>query len=72
MIRKILILKEKDGIWTYFLEDGDIVEIHPDPLKETNGPQAMLGNIYIGKVQNIAANIGAAFLISAASTAIMM
>ncbi len=62
MIRKILILKEDGGIWTYFLEDGDIVEIHPSPLKETEKPQAMLGNIYIGKVQNIAANIGAAFI----------
>lgn len=62
MVRKILILKEKGYIWTYFLEDGDIVEIHPSPLPETEVPQAMLGNIYIGKVQNIAANIGAAFI----------
>lgn len=62
MIRKILILKEEGCIWTYFIEDGDIVEIHPSPLQESKGPQAMLGNIYIGKVQNIAANIGAAFV----------
>lgn len=62
MIRKILILKEEGCIWTYFIEDGDIVEIHPSPLLESKDPQAMLGNIYIGKVQNIAANIGAAFV----------
>lgn len=62
MIRKILILKEEGCIWTYFIEDGDIVEIHPSPLRESTEPQVMLGNIYIGKVQNIAANIGAAFV----------
>lgn len=62
MIRKILILKEEDCIWSYLIEDGDIVEIHPSPLKESNDPHVMLGNIYIGKVQNIAANIGAAFI----------
>ena len=62
MIRKILILKEAGCIWTYLIEDGDIVEIHPSPLQESKGPQALLGNIYIGKVQNIAANIGAAFI----------
>ncbi|MCI9440919.1 MAG: ribonuclease E/G [Ruminococcus sp.] len=62
MIRKILLLKEEGCIWTYLIENGDIVEIHPSPLLESKDPQIMLGNIYIGKVQNIAANIGAAFV----------
>ncbi len=63
MIRKLLILKEEECVWTYLIEDDEIVEIHPSPLRiESNGPQAMLGNIYIGKVQNIVANIGAAFV----------
>lgn len=62
MTRKILIIKEEDCICTYFIEDGEIVEIHPGPRHEADGPQAVLGNIYIGKVQNIVANIGAAFV----------
>lgn len=62
MTRKILIIKEEEYICTYFIEDGEIVEIHPGPQQETQGQQAVLGNIYIGKVQNIVANIGAAFV----------
>lgn len=62
MTRKILIIKEEDYICTYFMEDGEIVEIHPSPLQEPEGAQALLGNIYIGKVQNIVGNIGAAFV----------
>lgn len=62
MTRKILIIKEDGDIWTYFIEDGDIVEIHLSSLQNSHEPQAALGNIYIGKVQNIVANIGAAFI----------
>ncbi len=62
MTRKILIIKEDGDIWTYFIEDGDIVEIHLSSRQEAEEAQAALGNIYIGKVQNIVANIGAAFI----------
>ena len=31
MTRKILIIKEEEYICTYFIEDGEIVEIHPGP-----------------------------------------
>ncbi len=62
MTRKILIIKEEGGIWTYFIEDGEIVEIHLTARQDAEEPQAALGNIYIGKVQNIVANIGAAFI----------
>ncbi len=62
MTRKILIIKEEEDICTYFIEDGDIVEIHLSSQQESREPQAVLGNIYIGKVQNIVANIGAAFI----------
>lgn len=62
MTRKILIIKEDGDIWTYFIEDGDIVEIHLSSQQDSHEPQAALGNIYIGKVQNIVANIGAAFI----------
>ena len=62
MTRKILIIKEEEYICTYFIEDGEIVEIHPGSRQDLAGHQAVLGNIYIGKVQNIVANIGAAFI----------
>lgn len=61
MERKILMLKETDTVWTFLQENGEIVEIHCD-RPEAEEPKAVLGNIYIGKVQNIAANIGAAFI----------
>ncbi|MCI8835313.1 MAG: ribonuclease E/G [Ruminococcus sp.] len=62
MNKKILILKEQDRIWTYLWEDGEVVEIHVTSDAETEKSPAVLGNIYIGKVQNIVANIGAAFI----------
>ena len=62
MTRKILIIKEEESVCTYFIEDGEIVEIHPGSRQDPDGQQAALGNMYIGKVQNIVANIGAAFI----------
>lgn len=62
MTRKILIIKEQGCIWTYLLEEEEIVEIHCSPQNETEKVPIALGNIYIGKVQNIVANIGAAFI----------
>ncbi len=60
--RKILMLKKKEQIWTFLLEDDEIVEIHCCPLHSREEKTAALGDIYIGKVKNIAANIGAAFI----------
>ena len=62
MKRKILIEKTEGQIRTFFLEDGDIVEIHcADPDQDRAGSHR-LGDIYIGKVKNIVPNIGAAFV----------
>lgn len=60
MERKIIITKEDDSIWTYLLEDEQISEIHCSFAESAN--DFALGNIYIGKVENIVANIGAAFI----------
>lgn len=62
MKRKILIEKESGMIRTFLIEDDDIVEIHSVP--ETNGTNNLhaVGDIYVGRVKNIVANIGAAFI----------
>ena len=62
MERKILIEKRDNRIRTYFLEDGDIVEIHSAPAEETGAGCHRLGDVYVGKVKNIVPNIGAAFI----------
>lgn len=62
MERKILIEKRDNRIRTYFLEDGDIVEIHSAPVEETGAGCHRLGDVYVGKVKNIVPNIGAAFI----------
>ena len=61
MKRKILIEKNKNKIRTYLIEEDDIVEIHSSVEEELASAQK-LGDIYIGKVQNIVPNIGAAFI----------
>ena len=60
--RKILIEKRDNRIRTYFLEDGDIVEIHSAPAEEADTGCHRLGDVYVGKVKNIVPNIGAAFI----------
>lgn len=62
MERKILIEKRDNRIRTYFLEDGDIVEIHSSAAEETGAGCHRLGDVYVGKVKNIVPNIGAAFI----------
>ena len=62
MKRKILIEKRDGRIRTYFLEDGDIVEIHSTSVSGNTDDRHRLGDIYIGKVSNIVPNIGAAFI----------
>ena len=61
-VRKILMLKKEEKIWTFLLEDDVIVEIHCSLPDSDQHRQPVLGDIYIGKVKNIAANIGAAFI----------
>ncbi|MCL2864330.1 MAG: ribonuclease E/G [Lachnospiraceae bacterium] len=62
MNRKILISKKENGVWTYLLENEEIVEIHFDQNSETNRNVHQLGNIYIGRVKKILHNLGAAFI----------
>lgn len=62
MRRKILMTKEQGCVWTYLLEEDEIVEIHCTPQCESDKTPVALGNIYIGRVDNIVANIGAAFI----------
>ncbi len=62
MERKILIEKRDNRIRTYFLEDGDIVEIHSASSDGDASGAHRLGDIYVGKVKNIVPNIGAAFI----------
>lgn len=62
MVRKILITKEENCIWTWEMENDEVVEIHCSPQEDGDHQNLALNNIYIGKVQNIVANIGAAFI----------
>lgn len=59
MNRKFVITKFNQKILTTVLENDEVVELHCIH-EEDNGPA--LGNIYVGKVKNIVANIGAAFV----------
>lgn len=60
MKRKILITREEHSVWTWEVEDSEVVEIHCSPMEQNQKP--VLNSIYVGKVQNIVANIGAAFI----------
>ena len=62
MVRKVLMTKEKGCVWTYFLEDSQVVEIHCAKEEDEGKNVAALGNIYIGKVERVVKNIGAAFI----------
>lgn len=52
------ITKIEDRIFSFLLHNQKAVEIHCD----TATRESLLGNIYIGKIKNIARNIGAAFV----------
>lgn len=58
--RKLIITKIDTLIYSSLVEDGDIVEIRCSSIKDSNKPK--LGDIYVGRVKNIVANIGAAFI----------
>lgn len=60
MNRKLIITKIEEKIITAVLENDTVAELHIANSEETNTTQ--LGNIYVGRVKNIVANIGAAFI----------
>lgn len=53
-----LITRMKEKIFSFLLQDGKAVEIHCDEEDAASS----LGAVYIGKIKNIAKNIGAAFV----------
>lgn len=61
MERKLVITKQGETVISSLLEEGEITELHCYQ-KEKDTPKAVLGNIYIGKVKKIVANINAAFV----------
>lgn len=61
MNRKLVITKLDNKILTALLEEEDVVELHC-AKQEEELQKAVLGNIYVGKVKNIVANIQAAFI----------
>lgn len=60
MNRKLIITKIEEKIITTVLENEKVVELHCTSKKKNDTIE--LGNIYIGKVKNIVANINAAFI----------
>ncbi|MCD7765966.1 MAG: ribonuclease E/G [Lachnospiraceae bacterium] len=53
-----IICKMHEKIFSFLLNDGKAIEIHCDEEHD----ESILGNIYIGKIRDIAKNIGAAFV----------
>ena len=60
MNRKLVFTKLENRILTTVLENEEVVEIHCS--KEEMDETVSLGNIYVGRVKNIVANIKAAFI----------
>lgn len=60
MNRKLIITKIEDKVVTTVLENEKVVELHVTDNKEND--TVKLGNIYVGRVKNIVANINAAFI----------
>lgn len=59
MNRKLIITKIEEKIITVVLENENVVELHVSRNEED---ALRLGNIYVGRVKNIVANINAAFI----------
>lgn len=60
MNRKLIITKIEDKVITTVLENEKVVELHVSRNEEND--IVKLGNIYVGRVKNIVANINAAFI----------
>lgn len=58
MDKKYLITRVNGRIYSFLLSGSKAVEIHCD----TGWNEYVIGNIYVGKIKNIAKNIGAAFV----------
>lgn len=58
MNNKLVITKHNNKIISAFLEDMDMTQVSINSSEE----EGILGNIYIGKIKNIVANINAAFV----------
>lgn len=58
MKHKLVIIKEEDRIISSVFEENEMLQVNVFKLQEENP----LGNIYVGKVKNIVANIAAAFV----------
>ncbi len=61
MNRKLIITTINERIWTAVLENEAVVELHCS-RSNIDEKKPELGNIYVGKVKHIVANIGAAFV----------
>jgi len=57
-MNQYIICRMRDSVFSFLMKDGKAVEIHCD--HEENA--SVLGNIYVGRVRDIARNIGAAFV----------
>ena len=60
MNRKLIITKIEEKVITTVLENEKVVELHVSRNEEND--IVKLGNIYVGRVKNIVANINAAFI----------
>lgn len=58
MNKKLIITGYKEGLLIALSEDGEIVELQ----YEEEGKESILGNIYVGRVEQVVKNINAAFL----------
>lgn len=58
MDKKYLLTRMNGKVCSFLLDGSKAVEIHCDPQQ----PEYVIGSIYIGKIKNIAKNIGAAFV----------
>ncbi|MCD7743875.1 MAG: ribonuclease E/G [Lachnospiraceae bacterium] len=63
-MNQYIICKMRGAIYSVLLEDGRAVEIHCDSEES----KSALGNIYVGRIRDIAKNIGAAFVEIASGT----
>ncbi|MCD8362160.1 MAG: ribonuclease E/G [Lachnospiraceae bacterium] len=63
-MNQYIICRMRDSVFSFLLNDEKAVEIHCD--REENA--SILGNIYVGRVRDIARNIGAAFVEIAPNT----
>jgi ribonuclease G len=60
MSQKLIVSRIENCIWSALFEEDKMIELRC--TKEDSAKQAKVGNVYIGKVKNIVANIGAAFV----------